>query len=721
MREFINKHKLLTDIVILVLICVLMLVALEIRQPYFFLQDDNADSYICQYVHSLRSVREGEFPFYNFHQLGGVPFLDRGQTGELNVVVYLGGILSQLFLGHLCGTVDFTAALYLIAGAVGMFMFLRKKTGIADYISILGAIAWSFNSFSIYCGSNWIISIILTGCFPWMMLSTAYLSENDGLKAILIAAIPKVFMFYSGHPQYFAYAIIFDYLFGISYLFFNWGKKGKLKAEGLFTLKYFLSGLVVTLWSLPLFGPMYEAMSNSGDRSAELPLEIFVNNTYNPLDLIRGLLFPFIQYDVTTMEIIDGEEVGVMDQIDAIHKNMSHIGIILVLAALFGLTHLVGAMKRIKTKEEKTLFNKMYSLLPPCIIAMVWATAKWFNRIIYLIPMINRFRYPFKLMQYSLFFLIAFACMSIEMIMMDSKFKDRKKKMIGIGLIAAECINLMAVYMVIPVRFFGIYTNSPIPYVEKFEEDFRGSRVVPVLAHPFFWDPFNNNEYNLPTRTAQPDAATMRSNYATYYGIDSVSGYDFLTSDETWIATSFMSYLVSDVGGNIGDIDDNLVQGLRRHAVSYYVTIPYYADYVESKLAPYGITRFGEDSDHVVFYDDQAEPRAYCGDDLGDVILDEHVNYLKVTTPDDFEGGSVTVNFTHDRRFVATLDGEEVAITDSGDFHDMIVEGVPAGSHVVIYRYVDNTFRNCLIISGIGTVILAAALFITSKKRSKTS
>jgi hypothetical protein len=57
MNEFIKKHKLLSNIVILVLICILMLIALEIRQPYFFLQDDNADSYICQYVHSLRSVR----------------------------------------------------------------------------------------------------------------------------------------------------------------------------------------------------------------------------------------------------------------------------------------------------------------------------------------------------------------------------------------------------------------------------------------------------------------------------------------------------------------------------------------------------------------------------------------------------------------------------------------------------------------------------------------
>lgn len=721
MNEFIKKHKLLSNTVILVLICILMLLALEIRQPYFFLQDDNADSYICQYVHSLRSVSQGEFPLYNFHQLGGVPFLDRGQTGELNIFVYVAGILSQLFLGHLCGTIDFTAALYLIAGAIGMFLFLRKKTGVADYIALLGALAWSFNSFSIYCGSNWIISIILTGCFPWMVLSTVYLSEHDGLKAIVLAAIPKVFMFYSGHPQYFAYAIIFDYMFGVCYLLFETGKGRRLKAEGKFTLKYFLSGLVVSLWSIPLLGPMYSAMTNSGDRSAELPLDIFVNNTYNPLDVIRGFLFPFIQYDVTTTEIVDGEEFGVIDQIDAIHKNMSHIGVILVLAALFGLTHLIGAINKIKTNDEKKTFRKMYAFLPPFVVALVWASAKWFNRILYFIPIINRFRYPFKLMQYSLFFLIGFACLSVAMIMKDYKATEKRKKIVGIVILVVECINLLSVYMLIPVRYFGVYTNSPVPYVEKFEEDFRGNRLVPVLAHPYFWDPFNNNEYNLPTRTAHPDAATLRSNYATYYGIDSVSGYDLLTSEETWVATYFMSHLISDVGGNLGDIDENTVSGMREHAVSFYVTLPHNADYVESKLEPYGIVRFGEDEDHVVFYDDQAEPRAYSGDDFGPVTLDEHVNYLVVTTPDDFEGGSVTVNFTHDRRFVATVDGEPATITGNPDYHDMTVTGVPSGSHEIIFRYVDNVFRNCLIVSVIGTVILAAALFITEKKRSKTS
>ena len=213
MRAFIEKHKLLTDILITVLLCAVMLIAMEIRQPYFFLQDDNCDSYVCQYAYSLESVIQGEFPYYNFHQFGGMRYLDKGQTGQLNIFVYIAGAMSELFLSHIGGVLDFTASLYLVAGAVGMLLLLLKRFKTGRVAAIIGAIAWSFNSFSIYCGSNWLIAIILTGCLPWIILATGYLVENNGIKALILAAIPKVFMFYGGHPQYFIYAILFDYLF----------------------------------------------------------------------------------------------------------------------------------------------------------------------------------------------------------------------------------------------------------------------------------------------------------------------------------------------------------------------------------------------------------------------------------------------------------------------------------------------------------------------------
>ncbi|MCR5593910.1 MAG: hypothetical protein K6F79_09230 [Saccharofermentans sp.] len=716
MSEFIKKHKLLTDVVILVLICILMLVALEIRQPYFFLQDDNADSYICQYVHSLRSASQGQLPFYNFHQLGGIPFLDRGQTGELNVFVYIGGILSQLFLGHLCGTVDFTASLYLIAGAAGMFLFLKKKTGIADYVAMMGAIAWSFNSFSIYCGSNWIISIILTGCFPWMVLSTVYLSENNGLKAILLAAIPKVFMFYSGHPQYFIYAIIFDYLFGLSYLFFFTPKGNKLKTECRFTLKYFLSGLVITLWSLPLLGPMFRAMIISVDRTGAPDINYFIEYRFRLEDFFLSLVYPVMQYDVTGFKQLIGKEAAVVDEIIAIQKNMAHIGIVLFLIVLLGLVRFISSFSRRLTKEEKTLYRWMYSLLPVAVISFLWGGTKWFNMIIYHIPMLNRFRYPFKVMQIFLFFLIMFACLSLQQMISGMK-KQKKAKAVSITLLVIECINLLAVYFILPVRFFGLYTNSPKPFTEPLYDDLCGSRYVTVLDSPFFWKENPETLEERSQRVPHDTAALLSYNYATYYGLDCVSGYDLLTSIENVTASDVLLYYTDSIGGSVGYFYDGFVDHMRSKGVRYYVTLTSNADTVEEELSSYGITRWAEDDNRVIFIDGQEEPLAFSGDDYGDVTLEEHINYLEVTTPESFEGGKVTVNYTHNRDFIATVDGQETAITDSGDYHDMIVDGVPSGSHKIVFRYVEHTFRNCLMVSAAGTAVLAVLLYVTGRKK----
>jgi len=712
LKAWFKKHPLAVDTAITILISVIMLTIMEIRQPYFFLQDDNCDSYICQYVHSLRSVTQGEFPLYNFHQLGGISFLGKGQTGQLNLFVYIGGALSKLFLGHLCGTVDAVAWLYLIAGAIGMLILLEKVFSLSRVASITGAIAWSFNSFSIYCGSNWIIAIILTGTMPWIVLGTNYLMNHKGIKALIIAAIPKVFLFYGGHPQYFVYAVLFDYIFVLSRIFIDTPKGSRAKAEGKFTLNYFFSGLLVTLWSLPLLGPMWGAMNDSVDRSGKLIFGTFINNKYRLGDFVLGIFLPILKYDITDSEFIeDGIEVGIIDTIDAIQKNMSHFGYILLIAFILGIVHLILKRSDLR-KSGDNVVKKTAVCVPGLIIAFLWATSGWFNRIIFFIPVLNRFRYPFKLMQFALFFMIIIAAVMLSYIFKELLAnKNRIKNILSAAFPLIECINLLALYLVLPVRYFGVYTVSAIPFEEPFYDNLAGARYVTLMDAPDYWDKENNL-----TRTGYDTAATLAYNYATYYGLNNRSGYDLMMTEETLIACSDFIYIGDDICGDVSEPYENMVEFMRYSGVSYYVTLPENADYLEEYFEPYGITRCYDDGTRVIFYDALAYPMVYTSDGYA-LELDEHVNYLTVTTPDKFEGGSVTVNYTHNRKFIATVDGQETAITDPGDYSNMTVSGLSAGSHTITFRYVDNTFRNCLIVSLAGTVILAAAVLIKNSKR----
>lgn len=713
MSEFIRKHKLLTELAILVLLCILMLTAIEVRQPYFFLQDDNADSYICQYVFSLRSVLSGEFPLYNFHQYAGLSFLDRGQTGQLNIFVYIGGFLSYLFLGHLTGTLDFVAALYLIIGALGMYLLL-KKYNLSAVASLIGSIAWSFNSFSIYCGSNWIISIILTGCLPWMIYTSHLMLKENGIKAIICSAIAKTFMFYGGHPQYFVYAIIFDFFFMLCVIFAQEKKDNRLKAELSFTFKYFISGALTTLWSLPLLVPMINSMNKSITRSSALEFDTFVDSLFSLKDFIIGQYNPLMQYDITRVEVMEnGESIGLIDTLIAIHKNMSHMGFIVFFALIMAIVILITRRNN-KDQLTSTAIVKIAMCLPPMLIAVLWASSPIFNRLIYIIPVLNRFRYPFKLMQYAMFFMIFIAAVSLDYLLESLLAKKEKLlSLLKIALPLIEIVDLIIVYLLLPVRFFGMYTLSPKPFEDEAVDLLKGSRYVFVGDAPAYWD--------LDTRQRQGNdsVATLGYNYATYLGLSNIGGYDVLLPEST-------AYSLFDTINNMGNVCanvalyDELVPDMSAHGVSYYVCLLENENEIGEFLEPYGITLCYEDDVKAIFYDALAEPLVFAvtDDDAYGIDFEEHVNYLRIVTDESFEGGMIVANYTHDSHFEAALDGDVVPITDQGNYEKMIINDVPSGSHEIVIRYVDNTFKYSAIVSLAGTALVTMA-YIIIKMRKK--
>ncbi len=714
MPEVIRKHKLLTELAVLVLLCILMLTAIEIRQPYFFLQDDNADSYICQYVYSLESVLKGEFPLYNFHQFAGIGFLDRGQTGQLNPFVYIGGALSYIFLGHFNGTVDFASGILLIIGAIGFYLIL-KKLNLGQSAATIGAIAWSFNSFSIYCGSNWIIAIILTGLFPWIVLTSQNLIHEDGFKALILASLAKTLLFYGGHPQYFIYAIIFDFIFAITTIILANSKGHRLKPSLRYTWKYFLSGLITGLWSLPLLIPMLNAMNRSSSRSSALIFDDFIEAYFRAKDFIIGQYNPVMQYDTTgSLTLPDGSEVGVIEALVAIQKNMSHVGYLVFFAAVMGLVIIILRFKD-NDKNTSIAVRKMITCIPALLIAFLWASSTLFNRIIYLIPIINRFRYPFKVMQYALFFMILLAAICLDYLL-NNLYKNRERLLTALKVILplVEVINLLAVYMILPIRYFGVYTLSQKPFEDEAVEMLRGSRYAFVGGAPEYWD-FWTLE-----RVGQDATATLGYNYATYYGLDNIGGYDVLLPMESCYSLYEMLENMSNVSGNIA-VYDYLVEDMSSHGVEYYICLIENKEEMTAVLEEYGIELVYEDDIKAIFKDPYAVPLMFTLDNNEAVSIDyeEHVNYLRVVTPDDFKGGTIVANYTHDPHFVATVDGQEAEISNPGNYENMIISNVDPGSHEVIYKYVDKTFELSVIVSLAGTVIIVSVYLLTRFIRNK--
>src|SRR5659263_672398 len=76
----------------LVFTLLLFFVIIEIRHPYMFLQDDNRDLGLPNFVHAYRSLMNGEIALFNFHQYLGTPFM-----GSITLSLVIIAIVNLIF------------------------------------------------------------------------------------------------------------------------------------------------------------------------------------------------------------------------------------------------------------------------------------------------------------------------------------------------------------------------------------------------------------------------------------------------------------------------------------------------------------------------------------------------------------------------------------------------------------------------------------------------
>jgi hypothetical protein len=151
----------------LVALTLLMVVLIEVSHPFFFLQDDNRTLYLPFYVHNLRAILGGEFPFYNFHQYLGTPITI--QYAALYPINYVALFLSKSLLGNYFGAMEFIAGFHLVVAALGFYR-LMISFELEEISCFFGAVAWTFCGFVITVGNSWIQTVGFAAYLPWIML-----------------------------------------------------------------------------------------------------------------------------------------------------------------------------------------------------------------------------------------------------------------------------------------------------------------------------------------------------------------------------------------------------------------------------------------------------------------------------------------------------------------------------------------------------------------------
>ena len=700
---------LLAGTVIAVLLCI------ELQTPYYFLQDDNRHQYLPLFVHAYDSLMKGNLALYDFHQFLGTPNLAMGQTAVLYAPMYLALGASQLFFGHVFAGLDLLVGFHLVVAALGMYLLVRTL-GLSRPAAFLAGISWPLCSFVVYVGDSWVVYTAFAAWFPFLLTGAALLLRKPGPASASLLVAAHTILFLVGHPQNFLYGILFEALF----LLLLYGS-GYADAKSDFprvkrVLRWYLLSFVLTAVACaPLLLPMLSQMQVSADRSTALSYVDYSSGPAILKELVRGLTDPF----------------GQGDSLDSA-RYYSYVGLpMLFLAALGFLAGLFRLARAVTPRRfwpenagaaaaDRPLLFVWIATVPLAVFAFLWATNTWITPLLYHLPILDRFRWPFKQVFFMAFFLILLGAAGLHAlsghpqegqgriiprpVALSLDFVRRLpwRRIAAAGivflLLALQTYDLAHLYLDYPRKSLK-RQSEPLPLSEPFAPIIGAERLASV-------------GFDVGTSRS---GLTLGYDYAALWGLYQFAGYDpFVSADNSEHVFGLNYDAMIDRNGGAGAAIDSL-DYLRSWGVRWYVAP---VGTPSAELA--GMVPVASDDDRVLYRDDLAVPMAFAlvdGSAVAEgVSLDIGTNRLTVHT-DRAAETTVVVAFLANPSFVLTVDG--VPRTLGRDATGRMTFAMPAGAHVAQIVYQDRSYQLGIVVLLVGALATGAVAFVADRRRRR--
>jgi len=650
------------QVLCLLLALAAVLVPLELKYPYYFLQDDNRDFMLPWLVHTCLSLLGGEVPLYNFHQYSGLPSLGSA-SGALYPPGYVAALFSGALFGHHFATVDLMVVFHLVIGALGWLAFFRILN-LGPSAAIYGALACALNSFLVYAGSSWMCVSALGAWFPWMLYFGLSLLRRSTLANWLGLLAVRLLLFYHGYIQYFLYAAVLELLVvaGILLASPDHRPEGSRRRP---LLLYLSSWVYVALLSAPLLLPMWRQTQVSAFRQTKVPFTEFVTYSARPLTWAAGLLNPFSQ-------------VVPVDLAAAI-PYLSHVGCLSVILIV------IGPMVFLDAPPARKRLALLWVLLAGAVLTL--ATGG-FAAELHQLPIYNRMRWPFKYLVFVKFFLAVLSALVLDQAL-RKWIAAPSRRVVGCLSVILLAGNYLLLYAGTTPKPFRTHLE-PIPFDEPLKEALGGGKIFTI---GFPWG------YRLPTQALGFD-------YATLWGLYHFAGYEPLVPETNADLALDLQYL-SSFHGQPSQVP---WAHLRRWGVRWYVTP---SDAPES-LSRWGlIPRFG-DTARRIFEDPKANGLVFWEDGRTDpVTYDITTNRMQLRSSAK-EAGRLCVNFLWHPLFEMRMDGRPGPLS-ANVYGQMLLE-VPPGEHSIEIRFYDPEFSAGLKIAAAVLAALAAHTVLWTRK-----
>lgn len=283
-----GRRRALAAPVALVLLAGLYFAVLELREPYYFLWDDNASFYLPCYVYNHDAlIGRGEIPHLNYHQYLGHTYLASGQTAVLYPPLYAGLVAARLGWGDLRPAVDVLAVLHLIAAALGMY-FLLRRFEIRPATAVAVALMYMTFPFLVVVSRSWIFVSYAAALLPWGLAALERLLERPTAPRILAVGVVKALFLYQGYVQYAVLATLFEGFYLVL--------RGLAGGEGWPRWRRQAAAYAAALGAAgalaaPLLVPMLHAKQVSAYRTGSLSFAEFISNALEPATFLSAQVF----------------------------------------------------------------------------------------------------------------------------------------------------------------------------------------------------------------------------------------------------------------------------------------------------------------------------------------------------------------------------------------------------------------------------------------------
>ncbi len=271
-------------------ICALLwFTGIELMFPRYFLWDDNAAFFLPSILFGEELLRtEYTIPIINFFQFAGWNHLGAAHTGVLYPPNYLAAWIAGTLLQSPLWTIDIIAILHLVGGMLGMYMWLRLLK-VAPRYATGGALLYLTLPFSMILARSWMYVVyahcFIAACFAFLEWNLQHLSPVR--KSIYI--LTKTLFVYCGYIQYVVYLSIFEIL----YCTLRHKISERIMRMGEMCLLYMSMNIAVCMLSLPLLLPMAEVTLLSATRSSPLPILEALSGSIEPIQTLLAQLYVF--------------------------------------------------------------------------------------------------------------------------------------------------------------------------------------------------------------------------------------------------------------------------------------------------------------------------------------------------------------------------------------------------------------------------------------------